>query len=101
LVSFQAFTNAVENAHAEIDKSREELDDVPEEFLDPLMQTLMTDPVLLPSSKQIVDRSVIARHLLSDPTDPFTRKPLSINDVQADMNLKKNIQEWLQQHKKK
>lgn len=38
--------------------------DAPEEFLDPIMGTLMRDPVLLPSSKNIVDRAVIARHIL-------------------------------------
>lgn len=38
--------------------------DAPEEFLDPIMGTLMRDPVILPSSKNIVDRAVIARHIL-------------------------------------
>lgn len=37
------------------------LAEVPDDFLDPIMSTLMTDPVILPSSKQIVDRSTIAR----------------------------------------
>ena len=40
------------------------LTDAPEEFLDPIMGTLMTDPVMLPASKNIVDRTVIARHIL-------------------------------------
>jgi ubiquitin conjugation factor E4 A len=38
--------------------------DAPEEFLDPIMGTLMKDPVILPSSKNVVDRAVIARHIL-------------------------------------
>lgn len=49
------------------EKQQEEEDLVahaPEEFLDPIMGTLMKDPVCLPTSKQIVDRSVIARHIL-------------------------------------
>ena len=45
------------------------------------MGSLMLDPVVLPSSKQIVDRSTIQSHLLSDPTDPFNRVPLKIEDV--------------------
>jgi ubiquitin conjugation factor E4 B len=49
--------------------------------LDPLMATLMKDPVTLPSSKAIVDLSTIKSHLLSDPTDPFNRVPLTIEDV--------------------
>ena len=38
--------------------------EVPEEFLDPIMSTIMNDPVILPNSGQRVDRSTIARHLL-------------------------------------
>lgn len=39
-------------------------DDAPDEFLDPLMANLMEDPVILPNSRTVVDRSTIARHLL-------------------------------------
>lgn len=46
-------------------KRREiDLNQVPEEFMDPLMSTLMHDPVVLPNSQIRVDRSTIARHLL-------------------------------------
>jgi len=38
------------------------LSEAPENFLDPIMSTLMTDPVILPSSKINVDRSTIARY---------------------------------------
>ena len=41
----------------------------------------MEDPVILPTSKQIVDRATIVTHLLSDPNDPFNRAPLKIEDV--------------------
>ena len=47
---------------------------------DPLMQTLMTDPVKLPSGI-VMDRSVIMRHLLNDLTDPFNRQPLTEDDL--------------------
>lgn len=33
----------------------------PDEFLDPIMSTIMVNPVILPSSKVTVDRSTIAR----------------------------------------
>ena len=49
-------------------------------FTDPLMQTLMTDPVTLPSGI-VMDRSIIMRHLLNDPTDPFNRQPLTEDDL--------------------
>jgi len=37
----------------------------PDEFLDPIMSCLMTDPVILPSSKIVIDRATIARFLPS------------------------------------
>ena len=55
-------------------KADEELfADAPDHFLDAIMSNMMTDPVRLPNSGQVVDRSTIARHLLSDQNDPFTR----------------------------
>ena len=50
-------------------------------MLDPLMDTLMTDPVLLPTSETIMDRAVITRHLLNSSTDPFNRMPLSMDQL--------------------
>lgn len=48
---------------------------------DPLMDTLMEDPVTLPSSGKVMDRPVIIRHLLNSQTDPFNRQPLSEDDL--------------------
>jgi ubiquitin conjugation factor E4 B len=39
-------------------------DDAPEEFMDPITTVLMEDPVMLPSSKTILDRSTIGLILL-------------------------------------
>lgn len=47
------------NRHREIP-----LEDIPEEYLDPLMNTLMSDPVILPGSRKTLDRATITRHLL-------------------------------------
>lgn len=74
-------------------------DDIPDTFLDPIMSTLMVDPVLLPSSKIVVDRSTIARHLLSDQTDPFNRSPLSMEDVIPETDLKRMIQLFLKERR--
>lgn len=73
------------------DQAEEDLGEIPDEFLDPLMYTLMEDPVILPMSKQTVDRSTIRSHLLSDPTDPFNRQPMSIDDVIENTELKTQI----------
>lgn len=45
------------------------------------MYTIMEDPVILPTSKISIDLSTIKSHLLSDPSDPFNRTPLKIEDV--------------------
>jgi len=50
-------------------------------IIDPLMDTLMEDPVTLPSGK-VMDRPVIMRHLLNSSTDPFSRQPLSEDMLQ-------------------
>jgi hypothetical protein len=51
-------------------------DDAPFEFLDPLLSTIMRDPVYLPTSSNIVDRATIAQHLLNDETGDRTRRTL-------------------------
>lgn len=45
------------------------------------MATLMRDPVILPSSRAVVDRSTIKSYLLSEIRDPFNRQPLTIEEV--------------------
>jgi ubiquitin conjugation factor E4 B len=45
------------------------------------MATIMRDPVILPSSRTIVDRSTIKSYLLSETRDPFNRQPLTIEEV--------------------
>ncbi|EDV98912.1 ubiquitin conjugation factor E4 A [Drosophila grimshawi] len=77
-------------------EEQELLADAPEEYLDPIISTLMTDPVVLPSSKVTVDRSTIARHLLSDQTDPFNREPLTMDKVKSNEALKQEIQQWIE-----
>lgn len=86
-------------------------EDAPDDYLDPITSTLMVDPVMLPSSRQIIDRATIARHLLrfdsfllfclrmnviflSDQTDPFNRNPLRMQDVIPQTELKQTIEQW-------
>lgn len=68
--------------------------DIPDEFLDPLTCTLMTDPVLLPGSGQVIDRSVIERHLASQKDDPFSRTPLTADMLVPDRALRARIEAW-------
>lgn len=86
-------------AKAADDEEEEDLGDPPDEFLDPLMADLMKDPVILPSSKAVMDRSTIRSHLLSDPTDPFNRAPLKIDQVIPDVEMKAKIEAWKAERK--
>ncbi|KAL2867933.1 ubiquitin-ubiquitin ligase UFD2 [Aspergillus lucknowensis] len=79
------------------EQEEEDLGEIPEEFLDPLMYTLMEDPVVLPASKISIDRATIRSHLLSDPHDPFNRVPLKMEDVTPDTALKAKIEEFKRQ----
>lgn len=85
---------------ADLQKAEDEvLTDVPDEFLDPIMSTLMVDPVILPSSHITIDRSTIARHLLSDQSDPFNRSLLTMDMVTSNIELKERIEKWLTEKK--
>lgn len=62
-------------------------------FTDPLMDTLMTDPVQLPSGV-IMDRPVIIRHLLSSNQDPFNRQQLTVDMLVPAREMKAKIEQW-------
>ncbi|KAL2833417.1 ubiquitin elongating factor core-domain-containing protein [Aspergillus cavernicola] len=87
----------VKQAKEADEQEEEDLGEVPDDFLDPLMYTLMEDPVILPASKMSIDRATIRSHLLSDPHDPFNRVPLKIEDVLPDTELKAKIEEFKRQ----
>ena len=63
----------------------------PDELCDPIMGTLMENPVKLPTSGQIVDRTTIARQLLSAPMDPFNRQPLTLDQVIPLPDMKESL----------
>lgn len=80
---------------AQQEQEADDLPEPPDEFVDPITNTLMNDPVILPTSNKIVDMSTICRHLLSDQKDPFSRSPLTLEMVQKHTELKERIQQWL------
>lgn len=57
------------------------------------MDTLMSDPVQLPSGV-IVDRPVIVRHLLNTSQDPFNRQNLTVDMLVPATELKDRIEAW-------
>ena len=84
----ESVSSAAENSSA-LDES-----DAPEHFLDPILDEIMADPVRLPSSGKVMDRSTIEQHLLNDPTDPFNRAPLAISDLVPADDIKAAIEAW-------
>ena len=91
---FTKFVEDCEQAKKEMQAMEEELGEAPEEFLDPLMSTVMEDPVILPGSKMTVDRSTIMHHLLQNTNDPFDRSPLDASMLREDTELKQKIMAW-------
>ncbi|XP_073679365.1 ubiquitin conjugation factor E4 B isoform X1 [Garra rufa] len=93
---FKLLLEKVEEIVARNSQSEMDYSDAPDEFKDPLMDTLMTDPVQLPSGN-IMDRSIILRHLLNSPTDPFNRQPLTESMLEPVPELKERIQAWMRE----
>uniref|UniRef100_A0A4W4F4J1 Ubiquitin conjugation factor E4 A n=1 Tax=Electrophorus electricus TaxID=8005 RepID=A0A4W4F4J1_ELEEL len=99
IMAFSLLADKIKSLADRHQQEEETYSDAPDEFLDPIMSTLMLDPVLLPSSNVTVDRSTIARHLLSDQTDPFNRSPLTMDQIRPNEELKQQIMQWLAEHK--
>jgi ubiquitin conjugation factor E4 B len=99
IASFEALAERARLTHAAAEEEEADLGDVPDHFLDPIMCTLMTDPVLLPSGDNM-DRANITRHLLTDETNPFTRQPLKVQDLVPNEKLKAEIEAWIAERKK-
>lgn len=94
LLIWDRLKRKVKSAKEIADQAELDLGEIPEEFEDPLMGILMTDPVLLPS-KNIVDRSTIVQQLLSNPRDPFTRNPMTMDDVIPADELRQKVEAWM------
>lgn len=99
LRTWQSLASDVAETKAAEEAEEEDLGEIPDEFLDPLMADLMEDPVILPTSKNTVDRSTIRSHLLSVAHDPFNRMPLKIEDVIPDTEMKAKIDAWKAERK--
>ncbi|CAO1622459.1 unnamed protein product [Parajaminaea phylloscopi] len=89
----------VERVLQEEREEEEDLGEIPDDYCDPLMATLMRNPVRLPTSGAVVDMSTIKSHLLSDASDPFNRSPLKLEDVKPADELRQEIEAWVKQRK--
>ena len=64
------------------DKINETIDnnkdiEIPDDLCDPIMDTLIENPVMLPNNI-IIDYGTISRHLLTNESNPFNREPLTL-----------------------
>ncbi|XP_069170072.1 ubiquitin conjugation factor E4 A-like [Procambarus clarkii] len=73
---------------------QESLEAVPEEFVDSVTQVVMEAPVLLLSSKMVIDESMLVRLLLESASDPFTCHPLVHGSFSRLPHLQADILAW-------
>ena len=89
------------NEISELEETKEiDYGEIPEEFLDPLYNTLIENPILLPSSNIYMDFDVIKKHLLYHNFDPFNRDELTLEKLE-EYNIKDEIKEKNEMLKKK
>lgn len=60
----------------------------------------MIDPVILPSGN-VMDRSIITRHLLNSSTDPFNRQQLTEDMLRPNNELRDRILAWKRDKREK
>lgn len=100
LATWETLIKKFEESKKELDGLEMDFgDNIPEEFEDPIMGHLMKDPVRLPS-RQIVDRSTIVQHLLSDMKDPFNRQPMTLDDLVPLEDLRVRIEAWIEEKRR-
>ncbi|XP_035825781.1 ubiquitin conjugation factor E4 B [Aplysia californica] len=97
--TFRELQGRVEAFLVQKNKSEMDYGDIPDEFKDPLMDTLMENPVMLPSGN-VMERAIIVRHLLNSQNDPFNRQPLTEEQLVPATDLKEKIDAWLAEKRK-
>ncbi|CAD8185223.1 unnamed protein product [Paramecium octaurelia] len=98
LQEFLQIINSLQQLKIDYDQLFRELQQDPNRqrrYIDSLTQNLMTDPVMLPNSKQIVDRVTIKRLLLQKKEDPFDRSFLSVEMLIEQKELKQEIKSFI------
>ena len=63
------------------DKKEKYSCDVPMEFMDPILFSVINDPIEIPEVKQIMDKYTIMNHLTFSETNPFTNKSLTKKEL--------------------
>ena len=96
IAAFAEFAKKVKEKYDEKQAMDQDFEDAPDEFRDPLMSTMMRQPVRLPSGV-IMDKPIIERHLLNSSTDPFNRQHLTPDMLIPETELKEKIEAWIKE----
>ena len=75
------FVGTIQKQLQQLQHREQLLEEAPQEFLDDLTGELMSDPVMLPNSRMILDRSNVERLLQEKPVDPYDRTPLTVDQL--------------------
>ena len=73
----------INEIHKKIEENSLDEREIPDELLDPIMSTLIEEPIMLPETDVIMDMNVISTHLLTNKTNPFTRTPLTLEELKS------------------
>ena len=76
-----------------IDNGNDETIEIPEHFICPITQELMTDPVVTRYG-QSYERSAIIEWIAKGKDCPLTRQPLSLSGIITNHSLRSQIRQW-------
>ena len=76
------------------DEEKTETKPPPSQYLCPITQELMQDPVILIVSGRTYEREAIRKWVQDRGTDPITRQQCTVNDLVPNRALKDAIDEW-------
>jgi hypothetical protein len=92
--SYELLVEEFEKIEILLDNMEEEeeyIEEIPDDFLDPITYTPMENPVILPSSGNIVDKKTIVNQLLHNEIDPYSRAKLTIEELEEFNSKEENI----------
>lgn len=77
----------------EAEVAEEDAKECPQRFIDQVTGRIMKDPVFVPSTGKLVDRSTFICMVLAAEPDPITFMPVEV-DFRQDADLKEEIRKW-------
>ena len=83
-ISDQVTYNTIQNivskikTHNDNENSTNTEIEYPDEFLDELLCIPLENPVILPGTKQIVNRNTILQYIMTDQLNPYDKQPLTV-----------------------